>query len=448
MLKGKENSVDTSGMWQLDGIPGQFAMGYYYGSEKDKVYLNLPYYIYLDGELDVKRLEACIYRLIEEESILHSYLVRKDNDFYIRKGKEQEFHLEMEALTGETRTEKLNNLDRWMKKRACEPLELLSENEYPFIFQLFQLEEKEHILFFMVHHLFSDIASIEIMIDAIFGYYNDENITRKKGKTFDEFLAYQKSINSKDDTYWRRMYDGVPHLSLPKNESGMGEIKPEEGIFLLNKRKMEELAKENKTSVFQVIMFMVYMAVAKITDENDIILRYTISNRDNPLYRYTLGLLAGAVYTRMVLEDDKTLEEMQREMRKRVGESIQNRYALKDELLIPVAYAVTYLEQGDLNLKPMLNGEPVKVKYIGMQPEQDCIVVNISPLDEDFEIRLCTDYTVYGQHAIKLKEAIQLAETFLEDYPMRRFFDYLRRDITLDTINLLNEKDDIKLIEI
>ena len=103
----------------------------------------------------------------------------------------------------------------------------------------------------------------------------------------------------------------------------------------------------------------------------------------------------------------------------------------------------------DLDVFPMFNGSPVKFDLVSSSRSLKFIIFLILPVGTDnVAIKISTDVTSYGKHSMELINAIKLAGQFLTKYPNRTFEDFMRKDITLDTLSILDSDDDIEIIEI
>ena len=63
-------------------------------------------------------------------------------------------------------------------------------------------------------------------------------------------------------------------------------------------------------------------------------------------------------------------------------------------------------------------------------------------------VGLLTDMKAYGKHALAITKNILLAEQVLKKYPDKTFGDYMRSDITLETVDKLADADGAEFIEI
>lgn len=441
--------------YQLGAVT-QMAMSNYYGrSDTEKSVMNLPFILYLKGTMDVKRLENSIKKVMNAEA-LHTYLTVEGSTFYANVRDNYSFVLEVEDAIGTSESEKLEYVSNFSKSKALEPLPLFNSEKNQSYFKLFRIDEEYHILLMIVHHTFLDFGAIMIAMNHIFGYYNDDNFKIPEGSEVSKFINeetafYQTEDAKKEDEFWSKSLANVkkPTLIAESKSLNTKPINKEELIALFNRAELESIATKNRTSMFNIIMLIIHMAIAKVNGTNDTLTQYAISNRSDREYRFTLGCLTRVLNNPVTFDDDMNTFDLNKLMRKKMGDGYQNRHVAGKTILGSIPYVIANEDMKDLDVFPMFNGSPVKFDLVSSSRSLKFIIFLILPVGTDnVAIKISTDVTSYGKHSMELINAIKLAGQFLTKYPNRTFEDFMRKDITLDTLSILDSDDDIEIIEI
>lgn len=68
--------------------------------------LNQPLALFLDGGVEVDKLIRCVQRIVDEEEALHSYVIEKDDKFFMKVKDNYKFHLNQIKVQGDTREQR------------------------------------------------------------------------------------------------------------------------------------------------------------------------------------------------------------------------------------------------------------------------------------------------------------------------------------------------------
>ena len=442
--------------YPLGSLTQMMAMSNYHAEKpEDKASMNLAFTMHLHGELDFSKLERAINRLTSEK-IMHTYLSVEENQFLAHEKEFIPFKLETEKIEGASEEEKVGKVKAIAEKKALEPLPLFEENKQQFYFRLYELSENYHILLMIVHHTFLDFGAVMIAISHIFAYYNDENYRYEESSEFSEFmkeeLDFMASEDAKaEDAFWANEIADVkqPPLTpepLQENETPLEE---KDVMTAFSRKELDAIATRERTSTFNLLMLLIHMAIAKVNDCNDTFLQYAISNRSEANYRFTLGCLTRVLFNRINFDDDMNTSELNKLLRKKVGAGYQNRHVAGKTPFGAASYIAVNEDMGDLNVFPVFNGKPVQLDFVDLPRELNFVAVLILPLNaEMIGVGVLTDMLQYGKHAKKLIDALNLAYQFIVKYPEKPFSDFMRQDITLETLHLLDDDDSVEMIEI
>ena len=421
---------------------------------EDQASMNLGFTMDLQGELDIKKLERAICKLVAEK-IMSTYLVMEDANIWAIEKDGISFELDVEQVEGSTIDEKKNEIKKDTERLTQVPLKLNDKNESPYIFKLYKISDEYHVLFMLVHHTFLDFGAVMIAISHVFEYYKDEQYEYPKSSEFSDYMNKELEFMASDaakleDEYWANETKDIrqPKLKEDNHSETDPAISEIELMAVFNREELNAIAAREKTSLFNFTMLLIHMAIAKINDCNDTILQYAISNRSEVEYRFTLGCLTRVLFNRITFEDDMKPSELNKYMRKKLGAGYQNRHVAGKTPFGAVSYLAVNEDMGDLDTFPTFNGKLVKVDIVDLPRKLDFMAALVMPLDEDnIVVGVLTDVEKYGKQAKQLVGAIKLAKKFLVEYPDKTFFDFMRQDVSLETIDLLANENTVEIIE-
>lgn len=441
--------------YPLGSLTGMMAMSNLCATTvEDKASMNLGFTMDLRGEIDVKKLERAIGRLVSEK-IMNTYLVMEGMNITAVEKDGCSFELGIEPVKGNDIQEKKTEIKRDTEKLAQIPLTLNDEKKSPYIFKLYKISDEYHVLFMLVHHTFLDFGAVMIAISHIFEYYKDEQYEYPKSKDFSEFMGEELGFMSSEaakleDEYWANETKDIrqPKLEEDVHYENDELVKEADLMAVFNREELNDIATRERTSLFNFTMLLIHMAIAKVNDCNDTVLQYAISNRSDTDYRFTLGCLTRVLFNRIEFEDYMKPSELNKFMRKKLGAGYQNRHVAGKTPFGAASYLAVNEDMGDLDTFPTFNGNPVNVEIVDLPRKLDFIAALVMPLDEDnIVIGVLTDVEKYGKQAKQLVEAIKLAKRFLVEYPHKTFYDFMRQDISMETLDLLANEDTVEIVE-
>ena len=442
--------------YTLGSLTGMMAMSNLLSqTPDDKAAMNLAFTLHLHGELDIPKLERAIGKLLAEP-IMNTYLSAEGMEITAHEKEFVPFSLPIEQAEGTSVEEKVEYVKAAAEKRALEPLPLTDADARQSVFCLYEIAADYHILLMIVHHTFLDFGAVMIAISHIFAAYNDENYKYPDCRPFSDFMKEELDFMASDhakaeDEYWAAETADIRQPSLVPDvfEEGESILTEQDVMTAFSRSELDAIASKERTSTFNLMMLLIHMGIAKVNDCNDTILQYAISNRSEKDYRFTLGCMTRVLFNRMDFDDNMNGTELNKLLRKKIGAGYQNRHVAGKTPFGAVSYLAVNEDMADLNSFPMFNGKPVPFDFVDMPRELDFVAVLIMPLGEDMiGAGVLTDMKRYSKHAKKLIDAIKLAKEFIVKYPQRTFSDFMRQDITRETLQLLDDPDSVEIIEL
>ena len=442
--------------------PEMFILMYYYlgklGIKAAKHMMNLPFYIPLDGPIDVKRFEDSIRKLIDDEPLLRTYISKEKGKFYLVEKENYEFHLKVTELEGRNAVEKIKRSREIFNAEANKDVLLFDPDSEQTRFELLRIDDEHHVFLFICTHIFFDFGGLTSTLSRLFRYYNGGEQPKQKLSTFGEFIeeetAFLKTQRGAEEMrYWKELVNGYEKCVLKKEKNSRQYWKPEDSMVYFDNSYLESIAKRGKTSVFNNSLLALQMAYAKYTQSYDSLAVYPISNRSEEKYRNTAGMLVRMLLNRMIFDKDTTIAELQKQQRKQLGEGYLNHHVAVDLGFIAPLLVVDE-SMGDISGDLMFNGKPIDLtadanidSIMNIFPS-GMVLVMINPAGDQKAFNLLGNLKYYGRHYKHLKENLILAFRFMDRYPDKTFGEFMRSDVTLETVDLIEDPEQIELIAI
>ena len=252
---------------------------------------NIGFSVYLKGKLDNKVLSEALSRICEEDDALRMCFGIGEEGYIIHKENKIVESLRIHNCTRYDEDIRLEKVFDEIRKLNAQPMDIFNDNLYEF--HLYQLSSDRHILFIKASHLIADGPSIRAIYGKLAAYYSkQEVVTSGNWSNFiKERQAYMESRKGRGDReYWENLvrkedmyvsYEDVKKVSL--------EEAPMKENYVLAYDSLQKVAGENKTSVFNVVLYLYAHALARLFDKDTFAVNYTISDRFKSKNMYLAG---------------------------------------------------------------------------------------------------------------------------------------------------------------
>ncbi|WP_264530522.1 non-ribosomal peptide synthetase [Flavobacterium sp. N502540] len=281
---------------------------------------NMPSVVKLKGTMDRNKFEDSFRQLVERHEILRtSFKTNKDGEVnqYITSANDINFTIEQVNFS--ELEDKGQSLEEYLQERNSEAFNL---EQAPLVRGvLIALNDNEWIFFLSLHHIIGDGWSVELLISEIVEIYNSLTTNKEASLPilkiqykdyalwFNNELENDKLKNS--ENYWLKQFSGeIPVLDLPsfktrpllKTYNGSTITTDFSAVFL---ERIKDFSKENKATLFMVVMTAVKVLLNRYSGQNDIVIGTPIAGRDHSDLEGQMGLFANtlAIRTRFGKED-------------------------------------------------------------------------------------------------------------------------------------------------
>jgi tyrocidine synthetase-3 len=258
----------------------------------DSIAYNMPVIIPLPVGADWRKIEEAFKKLIKRHEILRTSFHMVNGTPVQKVNEHVEF--EIEYLTtdeyGQTRTFDLSKA--------------------PLLRVALWKMEQELILMVDMHHIISDGASMEIVIDDFIRFYQGENLTALNVQ-YKDYAAWQdkrlteETLQSQEKYWLNQLQDFVftrfPYDYLDSHDLIKGATLYEEiGTALYD--KIERFCNEHHVTRFVFLITVFELALARNIDQWDITLGIPSSIRDHPDLKDLIGIFLNVLLIRTVID--------------------------------------------------------------------------------------------------------------------------------------------------
>ncbi|MCY7294924.1 non-ribosomal peptide synthetase [Alteromonas sp. a30] len=207
-------------------------------------------------------------------------------------------------------------------RQASTPFDL--EKDTLFRFELLKLSEVRHVIQMTVHHIIFDGWSIGVFLRDFAAAYlacadGVKPMLGKLNHSYKDFVKHQQQQIEKQaeraSEYWKaRLANCSEQLALPFDKP-KGERQTFNGSLLVNRidehqgQQITEFAKQQHVTLFSFFLSTIYLLLARISRQNDIILGVSRANRDDENFRSFIGMCSENVPMRGQLDLSQSFSE-------------------------------------------------------------------------------------------------------------------------------------------
>lgn len=392
----------------------------------------------INGRPDVKKLEMVFDEIVSRHESLRTTFTMIDGEPAQIIHETAEFKLEYEELYG--KTEKIED----EVKSFIKPYDL---GKLPlFRLRLIKMVDSENLFFLIIdiHHIISDGVSASIIIKEINALYNGEELPRLEIHYKDYAAWHEKLISSslliKEKEYWQNQLSGeLPVLDIacdysrPAVFSSSGESLHYIADSELTS-KLRIIARENKATIFTLLLAAYNILMAKYSRQNDIIVGTPIAGRIHEDTYKLCGVFLNTLPLRNHPDGNKTCEEFIREVTKNSLQAFDNQDYPFDRLVedmnierdtsrnpvFSTMFVMQNMEAVDIEGKDFKSSR-FDIKHKMAQVD---ITVNVTEINDkiDFEFNYCT--ALFSPDTIKgMTTHFDNILRFIIEYPDRKIAD-------------------------
>ncbi|MGG4266737.1 amino acid adenylation domain-containing protein [Peribacillus simplex] len=275
---------------------------------------------WIEGKIDIEKLKMVFQQLINRHDSLRMSYHRTADGVMFKVEENSEFQIEQMIGSEEQVPE--------IVEKFVRPYDL---SKFPlFRIGIVTVSEKKQLLVFDIHHSISDGFSLGLLAKEFIHLFHGGELPELDYQ-YKDYAAWQQSFNKTDDweqqeLFWLDVLKGrLPVLNLPLDfprppEKGYeGELLE----FQISEEltgQLKQLAMEENTTLYVVLLTAYYTLLYKYSGSEDIIIGAPVAGRNQAEIQQVFGLFVNTLTLRNYPKRSKTFREFLKEVR---GNTIQ-----------------------------------------------------------------------------------------------------------------------------
>ncbi|HEX8128534.1 MAG TPA: amino acid adenylation domain-containing protein, partial [Pyrinomonadaceae bacterium] len=294
---------------------------------------NIPAAIRLRGKLDVRALEESFNEVLRRHEVLRTSFATVGGQPVQRIAHGLRLELPVEDVRGAVDTEREAFVESVAAEEAGRAFNL---EDAPLLrFRLLRLDEDEHILLLVMHHIISDGWSIGILIREVGALYEAFLNGRPSPLAelpvqYADYAVWQREwlqgdVLADQLAYWKRQLDGSPpRLQLPVMREPFAGA-PESCAFRGAKQhfvlplelseSLTRLSRREGATLFMTLLAALQTLLQRYTGEEDITIGTPVANRHHEQIEGLVGFFVNTLVMRTDLTGNPTFAELLRRVR-------------------------------------------------------------------------------------------------------------------------------------
>jgi amino acid adenylation domain-containing protein/thioester reductase-like protein len=270
---------------------------------------NIPCLLKLNKNTNVNMFTERIKVIINKHKILRT-VYTENNEKYLQKIIDRQLNANKYSIN--TKKE----FDNIIKKAINHIFDL--EKELPIKVDILNFSD-ETFVSIVIHHIAFDGWSFEIFFKEL-EKLESETAKNKIICQYKDFAEWQRyyftdDILKKQQNYWNKHLRGYENLDLPTDKARPSEIdyKGSDYYFTVDKNisnNLRELAKENNTTLYCILLSAFYILLHKYTHQSNLIIGTPIANRHYNQSENIIGFFVNSLPLKIELAENNEIKSL------------------------------------------------------------------------------------------------------------------------------------------
>ena len=252
--------------------------------EPDSPAYNEARAVRLKGALDVQALEWSLNRIIERHEILRTTILSVDGDPVQRVAENRAIELPLIDLSDRVERDRDTEAQCLIKQATREPFDL--SRDLMLRLMLLRVNDAEHVLLLVKHHIASDSWSSGIFWREISAFYAACSSGRSPDLEelpvqYADYAAWQQDwfqgeVLQQQLSYWRRQLDNLTTLELPTDRSRPTVKSPGGAIRKISlpydlSKALKLLSRKNQVTLFMTLLAAFKILLHRYSGQNEVV---------------------------------------------------------------------------------------------------------------------------------------------------------------------------------
>ncbi|MFN8578575.1 MAG: amino acid adenylation domain-containing protein [Candidatus Sericytochromatia bacterium] len=299
---------------------------------KTSIY-NIPAIFSIKGSLDINFMEKAVNDIIKRHESLRTNFYFEDTQSYQKVSSELKLKLEVKNI------DSYEDSKSYIDNKINETFDLT--NDVLIRVELLNIKEtNEYIFILVIHHIISDAWSCGVFANELSELYNSyiekrESSLKQLDIQYIDYSHWQKEELNKEESkkqldFWKeKLNNSNTNLSFPLDKK-----RPNTQTFNGNtinkkisdelKESLKELAKNNSTTMFVVLMSAFHSLLYKYTGEEDINVGFPTSGRNNKKIENMIGFFVNTLIIRSNINKEITFSDLLKQINQTTIDALSN----------------------------------------------------------------------------------------------------------------------------
>ncbi|ACK67643.1 amino acid adenylation domain protein [Rippkaea orientalis PCC 8801] len=365
-------------LWFLDQLEGENAT------------YNIPGALKLEGSLKIEALEKSLNQIIKRHESLRTRFKTVNGEAVQIIDPEGQINLKMITLESLDESEKKSQTQSLIKQEAEKPFNLSQDRLIRA--SLIKLGSESHILLITMHHIISDGWSMGVFVQELTSCYSGygqgkETQLKPLSIQYADFAVWQREWLcgenlQKQLNYWKKKLTGLPPLIELPTDHPRPPIQSFQGSHISfnltseMSEKLKQMSQQTGVTLFMTLLTAFSILLSRYSRQEDIAIGSPIANRNRAEIEPLIGFFVNTLVMRVSLEDNPTVEELLKQVRKtcleayshqdvpfeKLVEEVKPERNMSHSPLFQVMFVLQNAPDEELSL-PGLTVSPVEIEY-------------------------------------------------------------------------------------
>jgi iturin family lipopeptide synthetase A len=408
--------------------------------DKNSTAYNSPKALRITGNLNIERLKNAFEILLKRHESLRTSIILENEIPYQIVNENVDFEVEYSkaSFSNELLSKFIRPFD--LKKAPFLRVGILEENE------------DSYVLMIDIHHIVTDGISHGILLKEFMTAYREETLLELRLQ-YKDYAEWQNSIEQKkelqkQEIFWLKKFDTLPEVLQLPSDFIRPKIADYRGsklnykLSLERSKKLEKLAKEEKSTLFTLLLGVFNVLLCKLGNTEDVVVGVPVAGRNHSDLDNIIGMFVNTLALRNTVPAGESFSSFLRRLSRTSLEAFDNQ-------IYPYEDLVNKLEvERVLNRNPLFdvsfsfeNFENVEFKL----PEVDIESVDIEHNISKFDLTL-----TIVEHEQNLYFGFEYKTCLFAKDTIERFWSYTKKIIddiiedrnrTLASISILSSEE-------
>lgn len=323
MSPGANTQQQSSVVYMFPASFGQRRLWLNEQKNPGRALYNIPYAVRATGPLDLEVFHRSVHEVVRRHESLRTHFVSVDGDPQQAILAELDFDVPLTDLSSLSPIEREQEAQRLAQADITAPFDMGAVPLWRL--KLFRLQEQEHVILLVMHHIISDGWSMGVMLSEVSIVYTaflagkpsplpELPIQYADFSEWERQLLAGKGLQQQLD-YWTKRLSGTPALNLPYDRPKKSSTPKKGGAYFFRvepdlAERLRQLSQRQNTTLHMTLLAAYQTLLYRYTGQQDIAVGSNIARRNRPDVEGLIGYLSTNIIMRTKLSGDWSFNEL------------------------------------------------------------------------------------------------------------------------------------------